>query len=484
MKNRIKAGLAMLTAEWFEQTGLDVVEDPDLNIVAMAKNNAKEAIKTLSKHFDLVHTDLITTVKDAKNACDEYRRENVDIIILTNLIYSGDDTIIEIAQQMKGKPFLLWSFHPDKKLEKVPTMARYFRVTGAAGMMQGVAPLKRLNVNPGFVLGAPGDEELDRKLENYAKAYEVYKSLKELQIAAIGRRYEPMTGSWIDEFRLKTQVGPRVNWISAKELIETAKALPQDRINEFIADQKSKYEVVDIPDDAMEAAARASIACYELCHKYGCEVCSVQDMDEEIHEGLGVRPQMSYPPMFEEGICAGMEEDIDSALCVWIVQNLMNSVTMYGETFTYSEEDNYLVIGHASMHDLSLAGDNEITLVHDGEFDQSDRYVGVWDEFICKPGDVTLCCLFEDNDRYKFLVCSGTSLKSEKWVPGNVHSLIRLNMPLEEFFEDTVEFGATQHFAMCYGDAKKRIKILAKLLNFEYIDMDENHRYRSIIEGR
>lgn len=478
---KVKAGLAMLTAQWFEQTGLDVVDDPELNIVAMAKNNAEKAVETLSKFFDVVHTDLVTTVSDAKLACDEYHRENVDIIILTNLIYSGDDTIIEICRQMRGVPVLLWSFHPDTKLEKVPNQARYFRVTGAAGMLQGVASLKRMNVNPLFVLGAPGDVRLDNKLEDIARACEVWKGLKSVQIAAIGRRYEPMIGSWIDEFRLKKEIGPRVNWISAMELIETANALPQDRIEEFISDQKQKYEMgEEISDEAMMAAARASIACYELCHKYNCEICSVQDMDEEIHERLGVRPQMSYQKMFEEGIVAGMEEDIDSALCVWMIQNLMREPAMYAEIFTYSEDEDVIIAGHASMHDLRLAGDNEITLVHDQEFDQSDKYCGVWDEFIAKPGPVTLCGIFEDNDCYRFIVYSGESLKSEKWVPGNAHAKIKLNIPLDELFEDMVDIGVTQHFALVYGDAKKRIKYLAKLLHFEYYDLDERYVLRHV----
>lgn len=482
MKSRVKAGLAMLTAQWFEQTGLDTVDDPDLNIVAMAKDNAERAIETLSKYFDVVYTDLVTTVADAKKACDEYRKENVDIIILTNLIYSGDDTIIEICRQMKGTSVLLWSFHPDTKLEKVPNQARYFRVTGAAGMLQGVASLKRMKVNPLFVFGAPGDLKLDKKLEDIASAYEVWKGLKDLQVAAIGRRYEPMIGSWIDEFRLKVEVGPRVNWVSAYELIKTARELPRERILAFMEEQKAKYAFgEDITDEAMEAAARASIACYEICHKYGCEVCSVQDMDEEIHEELGVRPQMSYQPMFDEGIVAGMEEDIDSAVCVWMIQNLMQSPAMYAEIFTYSEEDDVIIAGHASMHDLRFAGDHEITLVHDQEFDQNDRYSGVWNEFIAKPGQVTLCGIFEDNDCYRFVVYSGEALESEKWVPGNVHAKVKLNIPLDEFFEDLVDIGVTQHFTLVYGDAKKRIKYLAKLLNFEYYDLDERYALKKLV---
>jgi L-arabinose isomerase len=476
--DQVKAGLALLTAEWFSQINLNSTDDPEANITQIVQENARQAIATLGRHFALVHPEVITTIEDAKQACEDYRREHVDVIILCNLIYSGDDTIIEIALNGQGTPFLIWSFHPEKKLQRITSMARYFRVTGASGMLQGCAPLKRMGIRFGFVLGTPGDARLDRELADWARALAVVKRLKSVKIAAIGRRYEPMSGAWFDELRLKTRLGPKVVWISAYECAQEARAIPQAQIDAFISGQKQRYQICGVPEDALQAAARASIATYNLARKYQCEVVSVQDMDEELHQLLGCRPQMTYQKMFDEGIVAGMEADIDSALCVWIVQNLIGSPAMYGEIFTYSEADNYLVVGHASMHDLSLAGDHEITLVPDGEFKHVDRYVGVWDEFICKPGPVTLVALFEDNDVYRLQVCAGESLESPKWIPGNVHALVRLDLPLPRFMEDIATAGVTQHFTMCYGDVKPRLKIMARQLGLEYIDLDEGYQRR------
>lgn len=58
----------------------------------------------------------------------------------------------------------------------------------------------------------------------------------------------------------------------------------------------------------------------------------------------------------------------------------------------------------------------------------------------------------------------------------------KLNIPMDEFMEDLVDIGVTQHFTIVYGDAKKRIKYLAKLLHFEYYDLDERHALRHIAE--
>lgn len=474
LMKKVKAGLALLTAEWFSQIRLDVTEDSECNITAMAEENTRLALDSLSAHFELIHPRVITTVADAKAACEDYRRENVDLIILSSLIYSGDDTILEIVRSMPGMPFLVWSFHPDYRLEQVPNMARYFRVTGAAGMLQGCSVLKRLQVPAEYVFGAPGSEKLHRDLADFAAAFRVRRDLKSLQIAAVGRRYEAMSAAWSEEFRLKTKLGPRIVWVSAAEYAREAAAIPPEQVRAFLEDQTGKYPVVDVPEDALEAAARASMAGYAICKKYDCGVLSVQDMDEELHELLGVRPQMSYPPIFEAGIAVGMEQDIYAALCTWIAGQLVDDgIAMYGEVFTYNEAENELIVGHASMHDLRMAGDNQILLVQDGEFNHADRYVGVWNEFICKPGELTMTALFAGNDGYHFITCGGTSIHSPKWIPGNVHARVKLDIPLEYFLCKAMSLGVTQHFAVCYGDIKNRVDRLAKQLGFGYYDLDK-----------
>ena len=51
---KVKAGLALLTAEWFSQIRLDVSQDPETNITLMAEANTRLAIETLEPYFELV----------------------------------------------------------------------------------------------------------------------------------------------------------------------------------------------------------------------------------------------------------------------------------------------------------------------------------------------------------------------------------------------------------------------------------------------
>lgn len=469
---KLKAGAVLLSAEWFSQISYDTTDDSSANICSIVEQAAKAAVHTLSRHFEIVHPEPIATKQDVAAALADYRRESIDVFVICNLIYSGDDPIIDILREMPGVPVILWSYNAYKRIPRITEMGEYFSVTGAPGMLQGCAPLKRMGVRFDFVLGVPGDATLDRELADCAKALEVKKRLKSLNIASIGRRYEPMSGAWIDELKLKIRLGPKMVWMSAYEYAKAVEAIDESRIDAFVTEQTARYAVQGVTDEDLRAAARASIATYDLCKRYRCEVMSVQDMDPEIHEFIGCRPQMTYQPMFDEGIQVGMEADIDSALCTWIAYQLSDGPAMYGEILTYDEEENLLVIGHASMHDLRLAGGNEVKLIPDLEFMYADRYRGIWNEFICKPGEVTLVALFEDNDQYRFVASLGESLERPVWVPGYGQALVRIAIPMRQYMKEITTIGVTQHFSLCFGNIKPRLELLAAQLGIEYVDLD------------
>lgn len=471
---KLKAGAILLSAEWFSDISYDTTADTSANISQIVESATKDAVGVLEKHFEVIHPYPIATKADVQTALKDFKAAQVDLFVVCSLIYSGDDTVIDILREMPGIPVLVWSYNRYKKLPNITQMNDYFSVTGAPGMLQFCAPLKRMGIPYGFVFGVPGDETLDKELADYVKVLEVKKRLQSLNILSVGRRYEPMSGAWIDELKLKLRLGPKMVWLSAYEYAQAVEQLDEKRVRDFVDSQVALYETEEITDEDLMAAAKASIAVYDLAKKYNCQVVSFQDMDEEVHTFIGCRPQMSYQPMFEEGISAGMEADIDNALCTWIAKELSEGPSMYAEILTYDEEENFLVVGHAAMHDLRLArSQQEIMLTPDLEFMFSDRYKGVWNSFVCKPGKVTLVSLFEDNDQYKFVVSTGESLDRPGCIRYNSQALVRVDAPIRKYMRSLMYTGVTQHFILCYGDIKERVALLAKELHADFVDIDK-----------
>ena len=474
---KLKAGLAMFSVADFDLADTSVPEDAENNMTYLCREDARGAIAELEKHFELIHKDLINTIDDARQACREYKDADVDLIIPLYLTYQGDDTMVEICRQMKDKPFLCWSICPFKKVDGIKSIYRFYAHTGAPGLLQAATTFKRMNINVDVVLGTPGDPAVTEKFHERAVVLETRKALKSLKMVQVGRRFGSMVGAWFDEARLKMDIGPSVDYVTTRELEEVFNSIPDEEVDEFVKDQLSKYRNEGgVSEEALKKAARASIAIYKIANAGGYGAVAIQDQDSEMHERLGCRPQMTYQKLWDEGIAIGMEGDIDSTLSTWILMNLCEGPALYGEVITYSEEDNNLIIGHASLNDLRLAGDNEITLVKDLECMDDDKYEGCWHQFMCKPGEVTLCSFFEDVDGYQVIVCSGESLPGDLAVPGYGHAKVRIGMTVEEFMTDAVKLGTTQHFTYCNGNMKSRIKMLADMLGFKYYDLDEMHK--------
>lgn len=471
---KLKAGAILLSAEWFSEISYDTTADTTANISEIVDQAVKKTVAVLQKHFEVIHPKPISSQIDVQEALRDFKEAQVDLFVICSLIYSGDDTVIDILREMPNIPVVVWSYNRYKKLPNITHMNEYFSVTGAPGMLQFCAPLKRMGVPFGFVFGVPGDELLDRELADYARVFEVKKRMQNMKILSVGRRYEPMSGSWIDELKLKLRLGPKMVWLSAHEYAQAFSQLSEERVRSFVDSQLALYKTEELTDEDLMAAAKASIAVYDLAKKYGCDVVSFQDMDQEVHDFVGCRPQMSYQPMFEEGISVGMEADIDSALCTWIAAQLSEGPSMYSEVLTYDEEENFLVFGHASMHDLRLAKDpKEVKLIPDLEFMYADRYQGVWNAFVCKPGLVTMVSLFEDNDQYKFVVSTGESLDHPGCIRYNSQALVRVKTPIRKYMKNLMYVGVTQHYALCYGDIKERVALLARELHADYVDLDQ-----------
>lgn len=469
---KAKAGLALFSSEGFDPADASFPENPDTNLSWLIRQSAQCAIAELEPHFSLVHTDVILSVDDARAACEAYAREDVDVVLVVYLMYAGDEAISEIAREMRHKPFVLWSFNPVKKLSKTTNIYANFRLTGAPGLLQACTPLRRAGVRWDFVLGTPGDERLQTQLGHIANVCETVRDLRKQRVLQVGRRFGSMMAAWIDEARLRTDVGVAVDCASIQALKREYDVLSDAEVRAFVVGETRKYPVQDLSEEDLYTSARLTLATYRLCKKHGCGLLAMQDMDEELHETFGCRPQMTYQRMFEEDMSVGMEGDVISVIATWLAHRLSDGPSMYGEVLSYSEEDDMLVIGHASMHDLRLAGDNPVTLIPDLECYESDPHQGVWNAFLAKPGTVTLFSLFEDIDGYKVFACTGESLPGEMIAPGYGHAMVKIGMPVAQFMERAIRLGTTQHFAYCYGDVKPRLKMLSERLRFAYQDLD------------
>ena len=170
------------------------------------------------------------------------------------------------------------------------------------------------------------------------------------------------------------------------------------------------------------------------------------------------------PELCEHAKVVSMEADAISGLCLWISRQLGNTTPMYTEMFMFDQERNGLLFGHASMHDLELAGDNPITIIPDAELGMINETEGAWLHFAAKPGQAVINSLFGDNDGYTATMFKG-EVSTTQILGIHPNAFVTVDIPIRELYSRLMKRGMTQHFSLSYDDIAEKWRKFCEVAN-------------------
>ena len=435
----------------------------------LAFDNAR--VQTMiGQYFDVVDPGPIANKEDAIRASERFRKEGVQLLFIVSLFWSGDKGLLTLLRALPGLPILYWCYAPEKGLPDHMRMADLYRRSGAVGAMQNSAPLKKMGIDFGIVFGSPEDPQLNRDIADYARAYEVLFALNGLKIGQVGGRYEDMTGTYANEFRLLSRFGIDLVHITPSMVEDAANEISNGDVDQFVGELKALYPVQGVTDEGLSCAARVSMATVKAALDRGVRVLAIEDFNAEIRRIFKTRPHLWVPGMREHGMVAAMEGDVTSALCLWISRQLGDSTPMYTEIFTFDTERNALLMGHAAMLDPRLAKVGSGVLIRDAELDGVDESEGAWLHFRGKTGPVVVNSLFDAGGDYTATMFQGESVENEIL---DIHPniLVTLRQPLREVFQALMRRGMTQHFAVSYDDIAQRWRRFCEIAHIDLMEI-------------
>jgi L-arabinose isomerase len=412
---------------------------------------------------------VLATREQVGQAIARFRRQDVDAVVACQITWGEDRLIIEAAQKLPAVPLLLWCYSPFQLLPEQMTMRDLFRASGPVGALQASGPLKRLGKPFGFAFGSYADPNAIAKIVAFGKAAKVARDLKAARIGVLPYRCPQMTGTYVDEFRLKKEIGPELEYISVREYWDRCQEIPERDVRSFVADLEATYPVSPSTTEAgLVRGARASLGLARVAAEYGLDAIALEDLNEELHRVIGLRPCLYVPELFERAVVS-MEAEVGGAVALLILRGLAHKPPMYTEVFTYDAEENCILAGHAGIHDIRLAASaGDVTIEPDGEYVESEPD-SAWMRFRAKGGQVTLLSVFCDVERFKMVISSGEALGGQPKLLGSPHIYVRLDESLEEFFERSIRTGMTQHWAIVHDDIAQELLALADILGLDRV---------------
>jgi L-fucose isomerase-like protein len=452
-----RISLILLRAEWFDS----VVALPEL--VTSVQEDERTIRDFLTQSFEIAGFWVVNSPSSLQACLEEINPLQVDLFILAFQVWAEDFFLKPIVDALAGNPLAVWCYLPWEQPPQPASFTQVLQGSGPVGTFEGLGTLRNLGVKFTFTHGSPVVPRVQRDLEIAARAAQVQRMLRSARFGILPARNEQMQSTFIDEFRLRSELGPQVLYLSVAELARKSASLEKQEVQDYIRHLQEEYTIKDVKHDDLELAARTSLGLAHLAIDHHLDVLSVNDIDPELHETLGLRPCL-YPPHLDEHDAAlSLEGDLGAATALFILRHLTDSPIFFVEIWYWDEANNVIVGGHAGLQDPRVARPSEAWISHDYEFAQSDRSRGAHYQFITRPGQVTLLQLRGTPQGWQALLVAGEALDGPPRLEGYPHAAVRLDPPIDTFVRRVAQAGSTQHWIMAYGDVRSEVQALCEL---------------------
>jgi L-arabinose isomerase len=422
--------------------------------------------ESISKSHELVSAGLVTTEESARSAVARFREADVDALVACCIMWSEDQPILRVLEEMRDTPLLLWCWTPGRSLPENLTALDLIKWSGPVGAQQISGALRRSGRKFMFVIGNHYENDTIREIQEFLAAAAVARSLRHARIGLLPYRYDVMTNTWVDEFDLRSKIGLDVIYISVGQLALSAASVKDAEVKSYVDDLEGIPVSPQVSSRGLLQAVRTSLGVAKIVRDQRLDALSIGDCNDELHAVLKCRPCLYLPSVFERGVVVGSESDLLGTLAQLILARLSGRPTLFSEIFTYDEKRNQILVGHAGMHDIRLAKNrSDVTITQDYEYPKEEA--GVWMAFSVKEGPVTLLSITSGQKGFRFVAIKGEALLAEGRLQGYANALVKLDVPLKSFFATTTTVGATQHWALAPGDLRGSISKLAYMLGIE-----------------
>ncbi len=384
-----------------------------------------------------------------------------DIIVLQNITFANAAYASEVLRKFDC-PILLWTLR-----EPVIDGTR-LRLNSLTGAYSAANAIRSFREEPfPYVFGSPEEENVKAKINAVIKAAKVKKSMRELNMAAVGHTPQGFGFGRAMDAEMMSTFGVNLLSIEARELIDVAKTYSDEEIEEFISDANTRMNGLDsMPENNVKDFARlyksykeyvenndikalASRCWPDFFTAYGTPVCAVLAILNDL------------------GVAASCEADTYGALSMYVGMELTNSPVFFGDPVSMDEKENTITLWHCGTAACTLAReDNAEVGVH------CNRKIGPTLEFGCKPCEkVTMFRIgIDSKGEFRFFIAKGKALDKPKQFYGT-SVVVETDNDVKTIVNDSVRAGFEPHFVLCYGDIAEELNALADMLNITAISM-------------
>ena len=458
MQEKPRVGLILMRANWPDCVEARAVLDG-------VEVDTRSILDRLNQHFDILEPWIVNS-QDSLHTCQEALRESdLDLVLLAFQTGAEDIYLLSLLQAIGTRPLLLWCYAAWGRLPSAISASEVMRISGPVGTLGALGTLRNLDVPFLFTFGAAEDPRLIHDLVVAGRAALVRKALRSARFGFVPSRNDRMQSTFVDEYRLMTDFGPRVLFISVNEYKRVADAVAQVRVDAYVERLTQAFTVKKVVPEALARAARAALGLADLAQSMDLSLTAINDDSIDLKRTFGSSPSL-YPDttVLTDGRLFQPECDLGAATANFIMHFLTGTATMFLELWFWDEARNIFIGGHAGMQNPGLGDGGPVCVVPDDAFClEPTLQGGAQFQFAARAGRVTLFQLRSTPKGWQAIAATGVCLDSTPAVDDYPHAIIRMDATVAHFLNHLAEIGATQHWIMAYGSVLHELEAFCQM---------------------
>ena len=397
-----------------------------------------------------------------------FNESGCDGILIVPLAYSHSTWIVRAVQNNR-LPLSMAILQPDDAI--IPEFEEYdfTRNQGIHGAQDNANVLMRLDISCQYFAGSRHSARFRDFFTDFSKAAYTYTSFRSMRTAVIGK----MTGMgdlFVDDVRLYEKMGPEFCYSSIGVIHALMDEVTDNSIREEMELERDFFDIdPNMPKKAHAYAVRQYLAIKRFLKDGGYEAFSLH-FETLGEDGRFVSlPFLAASNLLADGYGYAAEGDALCASAVRAAQLISENNASFSEMYAMDYPSGSILMCHAGEGNWRMARKDRKPRLAYKVFNEGGLSNPPTTLFTPEPGRATIVSFAPSNDGLRIAAAVGEITDRCDLTGCEMPYLFfKPDNRMENLAENWLEFGATHHETILYGDQIKVFRMLASMWGCDF----------------
>jgi L-arabinose isomerase len=463
---RPKAGLLALSLELYETLAPGLRPSREHWV-------RQDLMPVLAQRIEVVFPGAVFREEDIGATLARFEAECVDAVIVLLIAYAPSQVSLAALQRTR-LPLLIWNTQELRAVDDSFSLDQLFANHGVHGTQDLANVLLRCEVKFHYVTSHVQDVQGEAEIIDFCQAAAAANRLRSAKVGLLGYPFPGMGDFAVDTTHLRATLGCSWTLLTIEDYVQRSAGASTAAVEQLAADYRRSYRVAaDITTEDLNATARAEIALRGMIADHRLDAITYQFLAFGDDERTSTLPFVAASRLMAEGLGFGGEGDLIAAAATAFLQWLQPPAT-FSEIFTIDFAGNSLFMSHMGEANVAMArSDRPVPLVARPTpiTRTRDRQLALVTSLA--PGTATLVALALGPQNRWRLITAPVTVADFGPLPNLCvpHFKITPGMDVRQFLTAYANAGGPHHNCICYGDARRRLRLASWLLGAEYIEL-------------